>query len=103
EARPDGLFYLIRGNGGPERLPGQTFRDTTNNLAITVLGIDDASATATINIGKNEVWVDFSYNGFFHFGTFDQPYDSLADGRDNIASYGTVLIKGNHSSAETMT
>ncbi|MBI3950446.1 MAG: hypothetical protein HY314_08340 [Acidobacteria bacterium] len=93
EVRPDGLFYLIRANGGPERLPGQTFHDVTNNVAITVLNMDSTSSTATVNIGRDEVWVDFNYRGSTKLGTFDFPYTTLAEGLNTVAYGGTLKIK----------
>ena len=93
EVRADGLFYLIKANGGPQRLPGQTFRDVNNNVAITVLNIDSAASTATVNIGRNEVWVDFNYRGSSELGTFDFPYNTLAEGLSTVAYNGTLKFK----------
>lgn len=93
EVRTDGLFYLVRTNGGPERLPDQAFRDVNNNLAITVLSRDSTSSTATVNIGRNEVWVDFNYPGPPELGTFDLPYNTLAQGVNAVAYDGTLKIK----------
>jgi len=96
EIRADGsagLSYLIRANGGAERLAGQTFRDVNNNLAISVLNIDPISSTASINIGRNEVWADFNYQGAVESGTFDLPYKTLADGVNAVGYDGTLKIK----------
>jgi hypothetical protein len=93
EVRADGLFYLIRANGGAERLPDQTFRDENNNVAITVLSLDAISSTATFNIGRNEVWVDFSYQGATELGTFLSPFNTLAEGLNTVAYNGTLRIK----------
>jgi hypothetical protein len=92
ELRPDGLFYLIRANGGAERLPNQTFHDLANNVAITVLSMDSTYSTATVNIGRNEVWVDFNYP-FPGLGTFDAPYQTLAAGVNAVAWGGALRIK----------
>ncbi len=88
-----GLSYLIKANGGPERLQDQTFRDANNNVAITVLNMNPLSSTATINIGRNEVWVDFNYQGALEFGTFDLPFNTLAEGLNSVAYNGTLKIK----------
>lgn len=93
ERRADGLFYLIRANGGPERLPDQTFRDVANNVAITVLNINSTLSTATVNIGRNEVWVDFNYQSATELGTFGFPYNTLAEGLNTVAYNGTLKIK----------
>ncbi|MEI6782315.1 MAG: hypothetical protein WCQ21_15505 [Verrucomicrobiota bacterium] len=93
EVRQDGLFYLINIDGGPERLSNQTFHDLQNNLDITVLNIDSASSTATVNIGRNVVWVDFNYLGQSQLGTYDLPYATLAQGLNAVAYDGTVKIK----------
>ncbi len=97
-----GLSYLIRANGGPERLQDQTFRDTINNVAITVINMDALASTATVNIGRNEVWVDFNDPGPFESGTFDLPYDTLAEGLNYVAYNGTLKIKAS-SANETAT
>jgi hypothetical protein len=102
EVRADGLFYLIGANGGAQRLPGQTFHDVNNNVAITVLGIDSASSTATVNIGREEVWVDFNYQGPTELGTFDLPYKTLAGGLNTVAYNGVLKIKAG-STNETAT
>jgi len=93
EVRSNGICYLIRADGGPERLPGQIFRDVANNVAITVLSMDAASSTATVNVGRNEVWVDFNYHGVVRLGTFDLPYTTLAAGLNAVAHGGTLKIK----------
>ena len=84
---------MIRSNGGPERLPDQTFRDVANNVAITVLDMDATSSTATVNIGMNEVWIDFNYQGVVSVGTFDLPYNTLEGGLNAVAYGGTLKIK----------
>ena len=93
EVRPDGFSYLIRAAGGPERLAGETFHDAANNIAISVLAIDPASSTAVINIGRGEVWVDFNYSGPIELGTFNNPYNTLAEGVNTVAEDGTIRIK----------
>ena len=102
EVRPNGICYLIRSNGGPDRLQDQTFHDVNNNVAITVLNMDAVSSTATVNIGRNEVWVDFNHQGPFEFGTFAFPYKTLAEGLNTIAYNGTLKIKAG-SANETAT
>lgn len=101
EVRPNGLFYLIDADSGPERLPNQTFHDVTNNLAITVLNIDSASSTARVNIGRNELWVDFPYVGP-ESGSFSTPYNTVAEAIARIVYGGTVNFKTG-SSSETPT
>jgi hypothetical protein len=101
EVRPNGLIYLVRTNGGPERLPDQTFRDVVNNVAITVLNIDSAASTATVNIGKNEVWVDFDHT-LTEIGTFDFPYATMVRGLNSVAYNGTLKLMAG-SSRETPT
>ena len=49
------------------------------------------------------VWVDFNYAGIFQFGTFANPYSTLAQGISAVAVGGTIAIKGNGSSSETPT
>ncbi|MBI3853142.1 MAG: hypothetical protein HY298_23065 [Verrucomicrobia bacterium] len=49
------------------------------------------------------VWVDFNYSGFFQFGTYDFPFSTLAQGTNAVSSGGSILIKGNGTSSETLT
>ena len=48
------------------------------------------------------VFVDFSYGGT-QTGTFRQPYQTLAAGRDGVKNTGTVKFKGPQSAPTTMT
>lgn len=93
ERRTDGLFYLIRANGGAQRLSGQTFLDANNNLVISVLNLNPNTSTAVVNIGRNEEWVDFNYQGDTERGTFDQPHNTLVEGLNTVGHGGTLKIK----------
>jgi hypothetical protein len=86
-----GLSYLIRAQGGAERLPGQTFHDTQNNVAITVLNLYSAFSAGSVNVGKDTVWVQFGYQG--QNGTFDDPYGTVADGLAPLGYNGTLMLK----------
>jgi hypothetical protein len=104
EVRTDGLFYLIKANGGPQRLPGQTFHDVNNNVAITVLNIDSASERATVNIGMNDVWVDFRYSPFgFEDGTPPFPFNTMGEAVNAVGYNGTLhLATGSSAAAITI-
>lgn len=104
EVRANGLNYLIQSDGGPQRLPDQTFHDVQNNVAITVLNINTTLSTATVNIGRNEVWVDFNYAGATELGTFGFPYNTLAEGLNAVAYNGTLKLKaGSRNETATIT
>jgi hypothetical protein len=97
----DGVSYLMRGSGGPARSVNQTFYDNIHNVAITVLSIDIASSRATINIGRNEVWVDFNWPGLPSVpeeGTSSSPFNSLIEGVNFVGYGGTVNIRSGSSS-----
>ena len=51
------------------------------------------------------IWVDFTYFSFFnlYFGTYVFPYRFLADGISAVAVGGTISIKNDFHSPETMT
>jgi hypothetical protein len=49
------------------------------------------------------IWVDFNYGGFFQFGTYFLPYNTLAQGLNGVAVGGTIKIKTAGTTAETMT
>lgn len=53
EVRSNGLSYLIKSNGGPERLPGSSFTDSANGLQISVLSLNPTLGQATITIESN--------------------------------------------------
>jgi hypothetical protein len=56
EVRPDGHPYILPYSGtAQDWQPGQTYINKVLNLRIDVLGINDAAATATVNIGKEEI------------------------------------------------
>ncbi len=107
EVRSDTRSILIRANGGAERLAGQRFVDATNNVAISVLNIDSVGQTATVNIGRNDVWVDFTYAGLPFFpetGSFVFPDNTVAEGVSRVASGGTIHFKpGSSSERPTIT
>lgn len=67
-------------------------------MAITVLNFNTTLSTATVNIGRNEVWVDFNYSGATELGTFDAPFRTLAQGVNAVAHDGTLKIKTGSSS-----
>jgi hypothetical protein len=54
------------------------------------------------------VWVDFNYSSPFnyYFGTYDDPYNTLAEGTNAVVSGGTIFLKASTQpsvSSETMT
>jgi hypothetical protein len=51
------------------------------------------------------VFVDFNYFSSFglYFGSYDEPYNTLALGVGGVATRGTIIIKTAGSSSETMT
>ena len=50
------------------------------------------TVTQTGNVDPDAVWVDFTYNGT-EDGTFDRPFNTLAEGIDNVNSGGEIIIK----------
>ena len=50
-----------------------------------------------------QVWVDFTFNGTPEIGTFNNPYNTLAEGRDAVYAGGTLKLKGPRSSPATIT
>ena len=66
-------------------------------LVVTASGL--ASAPVTF---LGAVWVDFNYStNSPQLGTFAQPFSTLAQGTNAVASGGTISLKPGHSS-ETM-
>lgn len=88
----NGLSYIIKTNGGPERLAGEAFDDANYNVTITVLDINNASSTATVNVGRKDAWVDFAHTGFEN-GNFPTPFNTLAEGADAVAYDRTIHVK----------
>lgn len=58
-----------------------------------MLNFDAASSTATVNIGRSEVWVYFNDRGVAELGTFAAPYNTLAEGLNIVATDATLKIK----------
>jgi len=53
---------------------------------------------------EEEVWVDFNYGGATELGTFDAPYNTLAEGLSAVPYGGTLKIKaGSRNEAATIT
>jgi len=48
------------------------------------------------------VYVDFNYNGSPQLGTYDYPFQTLAQGTNAVTSGGTIIFKTAGSSPETM-
>jgi M6 family metalloprotease-like protein len=52
----------------------------------------------------SETWVDFQYGGFFEFGTFENPFDTVIEGHNAAARGGRVRIKsGSTTERPTLT
>jgi hypothetical protein len=59
-------------------------------------------ALQVVSFPPNNVWVDFNYSGSPQSGTFANPYSTLAQGTNAVASGGNIWIRSAGSSAETM-
>lgn len=53
---------------------------------------EDPSITVEL-LNDDEVWVDFNYGGPTRLGTFDSPYNTLAEGLKAVPYGGTLKIK----------
>jgi hypothetical protein len=67
---------------------------TSGPYSFTVVANGISSLPVTLNA---PTWVDYNYGGFIQAGTFLLPYKTLASGRDNVPTGGTVVIKAGHS------
>jgi len=54
-------------------------------------------------LGPGSIWVDFNYTGSPQNGTYDYPYNTLAQGTNAVSSGGTIIIKTAGSSPGRMT
>ncbi|PYJ60792.1 MAG: hypothetical protein DME24_08330 [Verrucomicrobia bacterium] len=57
-------------------------------FSVVVNGI--ASFPAALNA---PTWVDYNYSGPFEFGSYVFPYNSLAEGQDDVPTGGTIAMK----------
>ena len=73
-------------------------RDTGYGIVMAYPALQVAS-----RFPPNNVWVDFNYSGSPQSGTFANPYSTLAQGTNAVASGGNIWIRSAGSSAETMT
>ena len=73
-------------------------------VKIYVHPFSEGDGSITVEWLRDETrWVDFAYPGFLpEFGTFDQPYNTFAEGTDKVSHGGTLKIKTG-SSVETGT
>jgi hypothetical protein len=71
------------------------------SLAVVANGIASDPVSFTYS---GPVWVDFNYSSIFgfYFGTYTEPYNTLASGVSAVASGGTIALKPG-SSSETLT
>ncbi|HEV8694835.1 MAG TPA: hypothetical protein VGQ93_11735, partial [Lysobacter sp.] len=70
-------------------------------IAVRPFNPDDGSITIEWFWAEG-IWVDFNYGGFLEFGTFDFPFNTLAEGVAGVPWDGTLWIKPG-STPETMT
>jgi M6 family metalloprotease-like protein len=73
----------------PTRLRVQPFATAAGSITVDIMPIP-------------ELWLDFHFSGLPEAGTFDQPYNTLAEGVANIELGGLLSMKSG-STAETMT
>lgn len=87
---------------------GSQIVSTEFTLPIEVFGAGYTLEVVANGIGSDPmsfagpVWVDFNHSGF-QVGSFDFPWSTLTQGRDVVQAGGTIMIKGNASSPETLT
>jgi hypothetical protein len=79
--------------------------NTPGNWSLQVVA--NGIASSAVNF-YSPIWVDFNYTSGqnFYFGTYNNPYNTLAKGISAVASGGTIAIRGDVQpsvSAETMT
>jgi hypothetical protein len=77
---------------------GQT-PGATPELDVELRVLDVIGYTRT----PGSVWVDFNYTGSPQSGRYNNPFLTIHQGVAGVPGGGTILIKGNGSSAETMT
>jgi hypothetical protein len=68
--------------------------------AYSLVVVANGAASDSVTF-RGPVWVDFNYTNFFQFGTYTQPFKTLAQGASAVISGGTINIKPG-SSTETM-
>lgn len=74
-------------------LPSSLYQNPgTYSLRVVVNGI--ASDAVTFH---TPTWVDFNYGGFFEFGSYSFPFNTLQEGTNNVPSGGTIAIKNGTS------
>jgi M6 family metalloprotease-like protein len=68
-------------------------------VRIYVHPFSEGDGSITIEWLRDELdWVDFAYFGFFEFGTFDFPFNTLAEGVTTVPRGGTINLKTGSSS-----
>jgi hypothetical protein len=124
DAQMDSNYPLVRFTSGGNVYYGRTYNwSSTSVMTGGNIVSTDVSVPVTLPAGfynlqvvangiasdpvsyYGPIWVDFTYFSpfFFYFGTYVFPDNTLAKGVTDVASGGTILIKNDFHSPETMT
>lgn len=99
-------FHDITSGNNENAVSPNLYPATTGYDLCTGWGSPTGQKLIDVLVGfSGPVFVDFNYFSFFgsYFGTYDEPYNTLASGVSGVASGGTIIIKTAGSSSETMT
>jgi hypothetical protein len=72
------------------------YDNTSLGTRIYVHPYTASSTRITVEWGQSDTWVDFAYVGA-EAGTFDQPYNTVAEAVSAVSPTGPVHVKAGHS------
>ena len=61
-------------------------------LGVELRVLDAIGLTLSSSFGASPVWVNYDYNVSPQNGTFEDPFETLAQGKNAVASGGTIAI-----------
>ena len=97
---------VTSGNNTSPSSPSQFYAVAGYDLCTglgTPNGINLINALAPFGGYTSGVWVDYNFNFFIQLGTYDLPYNTLAQAVSAVSSGGEVWFRTAGSKVETMT
>ena len=104
------IHYTVAAKGAPDLIYGgnavwgsgantpvlRWYDDTLAGVRISVRPFGQGAGSLTVEWGEADSWVDFNFLGL-EYGTFDNPFNTLAEGVTAVYPSGILHLKTGHS------
>jgi hypothetical protein len=104
------IHYAVAAKGAPGLIYGSNavwgsgtntpvlrwYDDTLAGVRISVRSLAQGAGSLTVEWGEADSWVDFNFLGL-EYGTFDNPFNTLAEGVTAVYPSGILHLKTGHS------